>query len=127
MFERKIGAKVHYYWTETVNDVLVKQSDLFSNREEMLRLMHDELKKCRVEGTIFQPMINQEGECSEWGTPEGTAPEYYVRRVLADGTEEQASVCWTFPEAVQCADMQSGKAFVSNAENTLIFYIKEAH
>lgn len=129
MFERRIDAKAHYYWTEAVDGAVVKHSDLFSSREEMLRKMHEEIKMCRTEGTAFQPMINQEGECAEWGSCEIPTPDYKVLVFLNGEGEpsETAKTYWTLTDAVACANQYEERAMVVNPENTQIFYIKEAH
>lgn len=127
MFERKIGVKAYYYWTETQNGELISKSDLYAVRETMLRVMHEKVKACREEGVVFQPMIDQEGECAEWGQPERPKPEYlaYVEDETRSSTE--VGLYWTLEDAINASQAYEERVFVTDPEKRQIFCIKEAH
>lgn len=122
-FELDLFSKKTYFWEETAPDGAVTVSDEYRIREYMLKEMHKAMSECTVNGTVFQPMIQQNNQSMEWGAAEKVNRHFYL---IADNDDEVADVS-DLESAIKLAQCYDAHLRIMDKERSKIFYIKERH
>lgn len=117
MFKRELGEKAQYFWEESLDGELIRQSPLMDSREKSMCEMHKAMKECRVNGTVFQPCIKQGEECAEWGAPE--VAEWTLCAVTEKG--EDAAFFWTLDDAKAYMSIIDAPLTIMDRAHCLIF------
>lgn len=120
-FELDLFSKKGYFWTETKKDGSVVISNDYPIREEMIRAMRKAFDACRENGTVFQPMVRQNGQAMEWGNAE-TVDRHFI---LVNDNDEEIADLPVLGEAVDLAKTYNERVRVMDKERSKIFYIKE--